>query len=272
MLAGERHDHLLELLGREGEFVAKDVAVRLKISEGTVRRGLRDLAGEGLCRRVYGGALPVSSVVADYRTRQTVAPDGKRGVASGGRPTRTARRRRGPRRRRHGAGRCPRAPEGPGVHRDHPQSDDRRCAARPPEGRTLRDRRPAVQAFALAFSEKVGTASRCRVLSWGGISGLITDARPRIRRPSASWRRGRSPVSGLTARRGDGAGPAVTRPSHVWAPPATPARASRRAVLARPAPPLRFVTSWHSPGVASHRAARNDTFRGPGRAASGSGS
>ncbi|WP_374115332.1 DeoR family transcriptional regulator [Streptomyces sp. G2] len=55
-MAGERHDHLLELLGHEGEFVAKDVAVRLKISEDTVRRGLRDLAGEGLCRRVYGGA------------------------------------------------------------------------------------------------------------------------------------------------------------------------------------------------------------------------
>ncbi len=269
MLAGERRDHLLELLGREGEFVAKDVAVRLKISEDTVRWGLRDLAGEGLCRRVYGGALPVSSAVADYRTRQAVAPDGKRGVTSGGRPTRTAWRRRGPRRRRHGAGRRPRPPEGPGVHRDHPQSDGRRCAARPPEGRTLRDRRPAVQAFALASSEKVGTASRYRVLSWEEISGLVADARPRIRWSSASRRPG-----SRCCRRADRPPRRRGRPHRDAPAPrlGALARAPRRAVPARPASPLRFVASWHSPGVASRQAARNDTFRGPGRAASGSGS
>ncbi|MFJ8863672.1 DeoR/GlpR family DNA-binding transcription regulator [Streptomyces sp. NPDC102451] len=82
MLAAERREHLLNLLARTGKVVAKDVAVELGISEDSVRRDLRDLAAEGLCQRVYGGALPASPAVAGYDTRQTVAPDGKRKVAS----------------------------------------------------------------------------------------------------------------------------------------------------------------------------------------------
>lgn len=82
MLAAERRDHLLDLLAREGKIVAKDVAAELGISEDSVRRDLRDLASEGLCQRVYGGALPVSPAVANYRARQSVAPDGKRKVAA----------------------------------------------------------------------------------------------------------------------------------------------------------------------------------------------
>lgn len=81
MLAAERRDHLLRLLADEGKVVAKDVAARLRISEDSVRRDLRDLAAEGLCQRVYGGALPASPAVADYAARQQVAPDGKRRVA-----------------------------------------------------------------------------------------------------------------------------------------------------------------------------------------------
>ncbi len=82
MLAAERREHLLELLARTGKIVAKDVATDLRISEDTVRRDLRDLAAEGLCQRVYGGALPVSPAVVDYDARQALASDGKRKVAS----------------------------------------------------------------------------------------------------------------------------------------------------------------------------------------------
>jgi DeoR/GlpR family transcriptional regulator of sugar metabolism len=82
MLAAERREHLLDLLTRTGKIVAKDVAADLGISEDSVRRDLRDLAGEGLCQRVYGGALPASPAVVDYDARQAVAPDGKRKVAS----------------------------------------------------------------------------------------------------------------------------------------------------------------------------------------------
>ncbi|MFF8471657.1 DeoR/GlpR family DNA-binding transcription regulator [Streptomyces griseus] len=82
MLAAERRAHLLDLLGRTGKIVAKDVAAELGISEDSVRRDLRDLAAEGLCQRVYGGALPVSPAVVDYDARRAVAPDGKRKVAA----------------------------------------------------------------------------------------------------------------------------------------------------------------------------------------------
>ncbi len=82
MLAAERREHLLDLLAREGKVVAKDVAADLGISEDSVRRDLRDLAAEGLCQRVYGGALPVSPAVVDYDARRTVAQDGKRKVAA----------------------------------------------------------------------------------------------------------------------------------------------------------------------------------------------
>ncbi|MFF7813434.1 DeoR/GlpR family DNA-binding transcription regulator [Streptomyces sp. NPDC007945] len=82
MLAAERREHLLELLARNGKIVAKDVATDLRLSEDTVRRDLRDLAAEGLCQRVYGGALPVSPAVVDYDARQALASDAKRKVAS----------------------------------------------------------------------------------------------------------------------------------------------------------------------------------------------
>ncbi|MFF0392597.1 DeoR/GlpR family DNA-binding transcription regulator [Kitasatospora sp. NPDC004615] len=82
MLAAERRDHLLALLAREGKVVAKDVAADLGISEDSVRRDLRDLAAEGLCQRVYGGALPASPATAGYAERQSVTPDGKRRVAA----------------------------------------------------------------------------------------------------------------------------------------------------------------------------------------------
>ncbi|MFF8809101.1 DeoR/GlpR family DNA-binding transcription regulator [Streptomyces omiyaensis] len=82
MLAAERREYLLGLLARTGKIVAKDVAAGLGLSEDTVRRDLRDLAAEGRCQRVYGGALPVSPAAADYGARQAVAPDGKRAVAA----------------------------------------------------------------------------------------------------------------------------------------------------------------------------------------------
>ncbi|MFD3331008.1 DeoR/GlpR family DNA-binding transcription regulator [Streptomyces sp. NPDC058701] len=82
MLPAERRDYLLGLLARDGKITAKDVAAEVGISEDSVRRDLRDLAAEGLCQRVYGGALPVSPAVVDYVTRQSVAPDGKQRVAA----------------------------------------------------------------------------------------------------------------------------------------------------------------------------------------------
>jgi DeoR/GlpR family transcriptional regulator of sugar metabolism len=233
MLAAERRDHLLGLLAREGKIVAKDVAAELGISEDSVRRDLRDLASEGLCQRVYGGALPVSPAVVGYAARQTVAPDGKRKVAlvaaglvrpggalilDGG-TTALAVARALPQDLP-----CTVITHSPTIAAallDHPQTElfllggrifkhsAVACGAaaveaaqnvsadlcllgvtgvHPEVGLTTGDAEEAAMkralaaraadTYILASSEKLGTASRFRVLPWEEISGLITDADP----------------------------------------------------------------------------------------------
>ncbi|MEU2955791.1 DeoR/GlpR family DNA-binding transcription regulator [Streptomyces xanthochromogenes] len=233
MLAAERRTHLLGLLAREGKIVAKDVAAELRISEDSVRRDLRDLASEGLCQRVYGGALPVSPAVVDYAARQSVAPDGKQKVASmaaalvrpggalilDGGTTALAVARALPRDLictvithsptiaaallghqqaelfllggrvfKHSAVTCGAAAVEAaqnvsadlcllGVTGVHPEAglttgDAEEAAMK----RALAAR--AADTYILASSEKIGTASRFRVLPWEEISGLITDADP----------------------------------------------------------------------------------------------
>ncbi|MFJ9811264.1 DeoR/GlpR family DNA-binding transcription regulator [Streptomyces sp. NPDC101158] len=233
MLAAERRDHLLRLLAEKGKIVAKDVAAELGISEDSVRRDLRDLAAEGLCQRVYGGALPVSPAVVAYDARQTVAPDGKRKVASmaaglvrpggalildGGTtalavaralpkdlactvithsPTIAAALLDHPRAElfllggrvfKHSAVTCGAAAVEAaqnvsadlcllGVTGVHPDAglttgDAEEAAMK----RALSAR--AADTYILASSEKIGTASRYRVLPWAKITGLITDADP----------------------------------------------------------------------------------------------
>lgn len=233
MLAAERRDHLLDLLAREGKIIAKDVAVELSISEDSVRRDLRDLASEGLVQRVYGGALPVSPAVVGYAARQTVAPDGKRKVASlaaglvrpggalilDGGTTALAVAQALPQDLS-----CTVITHSPTIAAallDHPQAElfllggrvfkhsAVTCGAaaveaaqnvsadlcllgvtgvHPEVGLTTADAEEAAMkralsaraadTYILASSEKLGTASRYRVLPWDEINGLITDAAP----------------------------------------------------------------------------------------------
>lgn len=231
MLAAERRDHLLGLLARQGKIVAKDVAAELGISEDSVRRDLRELAAEGLCQRVYGGALPASPAVADYAARQSVTPDGKRRVAAAaaalvrpgsalildGGTTALATARAlppdldctvithsptiavalvehpraevillGGRLFKHSAVACGAAAVEAaqavsadlcllGVTGVHPEAglttgDAEEAAMK----RALAGR--SAETYVLASSEKIGTASRFRVLPWGEVAGIVTDA------------------------------------------------------------------------------------------------
>lgn len=77
MLTQQRKSHILAVLRRDGQVVAKSLSAELSLSEDTIRRDLRDLAGEGLLQRVHGGALPSSPAMADFSGRQQVAPDEK---------------------------------------------------------------------------------------------------------------------------------------------------------------------------------------------------
>ncbi|MFE6172833.1 DeoR/GlpR family DNA-binding transcription regulator [Streptomyces sp. NPDC056464] len=233
MLAAERRDHLLGLLAREGKIVAKEVAAGLGISEDSVRRDLRDLAAEGLCQRVYGGALPASPAIADLAARGTLTPDGKRQVAAvaaalvrpgsalildGGTTALAVAQALAPELA------CTVITHSPVIAAallDHPQAEVFLLGGRlfkhsavtcgaaaveaaqnvsadlcllgvtgvhPQAGLTTGDAEEAAMKRALAAraadtcilasSEKIGTASRFRVLAWEDISALITDADP----------------------------------------------------------------------------------------------
>jgi DeoR/GlpR family transcriptional regulator of sugar metabolism len=80
MLTRQRKAHILDMLRRDGQVVAKPLSQALGLSEDTIRRDLRELAAEGMLQRVHGGALPASPALADFAGRQRVAPDGKAAV------------------------------------------------------------------------------------------------------------------------------------------------------------------------------------------------
>jgi DeoR/GlpR family transcriptional regulator of sugar metabolism len=77
ILAVERQQQILERLDRDGRVLAASLAEAFATSEDTIRRDLRDLARRGLCRRVYGGALPLSPASSSAQIRAGEAIDRK---------------------------------------------------------------------------------------------------------------------------------------------------------------------------------------------------
>jgi DeoR/GlpR family transcriptional regulator of sugar metabolism len=78
VLTRRRKQHILDILRRTDQLVAKELSEELDLSEDTIRRDLRELAAEGLLQRVHGGALPASPAMGDFAFRQNVATDAKR--------------------------------------------------------------------------------------------------------------------------------------------------------------------------------------------------
>ncbi len=77
MLTSQRKQHILDVLKREGQIIAKILSQELGLSEDTIRRDLRELAHEGLLQRVHGGALPVSPAIANFAGREDILQDEK---------------------------------------------------------------------------------------------------------------------------------------------------------------------------------------------------
>lgn len=69
LLASERQAKIAEMLVGEGRVLAGPLAQRFGVSEDTIRRDLREMASEGRCRRVYGGALPAAPDEGTLRQR-----------------------------------------------------------------------------------------------------------------------------------------------------------------------------------------------------------
>lgn len=60
MLALERQNRILELLGSEGSVMVSRLSLEMGVTEETVRRDLEKLEAKELLRRTHGGALPIS--------------------------------------------------------------------------------------------------------------------------------------------------------------------------------------------------------------------
>jgi DeoR/GlpR family transcriptional regulator of sugar metabolism len=76
-----RRDVIASRLANGQSVVANRLAVEFDISEDAIRRDLRALAAEGKCRRVYGGALPLSSPSEPMSSRIELAPRRKKLLA-----------------------------------------------------------------------------------------------------------------------------------------------------------------------------------------------
>jgi DeoR/GlpR family transcriptional regulator of sugar metabolism len=77
LMPAERQKEILERIRRDGRVLAIDLAREFQTSEDTIRRALRDLAAQGLCTRVYGGALAMSSASGSAQQRRKEAVDRK---------------------------------------------------------------------------------------------------------------------------------------------------------------------------------------------------
>lgn len=67
----ERAQQILHELRQQGRVVAAELARRYAVSEDSIRRDLRELAAQGLCQRVYGGAVLPAPKALPLRERMT---------------------------------------------------------------------------------------------------------------------------------------------------------------------------------------------------------
>ncbi len=67
MLKEERHQLILEEVTRHNKVRSAELCRMLKVSEDTVRRDLKELADQGMVRKVHGGAVGNSLIPQDYR-------------------------------------------------------------------------------------------------------------------------------------------------------------------------------------------------------------
>jgi DeoR/GlpR family transcriptional regulator of sugar metabolism len=77
----ERKQRIAERLARGEPVVATALALEFDVSEDSIRRDLRSLAAEGVCRRVYGGALPLSPASGSFEARSRDGTQRKRALA-----------------------------------------------------------------------------------------------------------------------------------------------------------------------------------------------
>jgi len=81
VLTDERRTVILDRLRTHGRVLATDLSTELDVSSDTIRRDLRELDGQGLLRRVHGGALPRHGDASSFAARSRRAPEAKASIA-----------------------------------------------------------------------------------------------------------------------------------------------------------------------------------------------
>lgn len=76
-----RRQRIAERLQQGNPVTSAVLAEEFRVSEDVIRRDLRSLAAEGLCKRVYGGALPLLAGEQPVSKRSTEGADQKRALA-----------------------------------------------------------------------------------------------------------------------------------------------------------------------------------------------
>lgn len=81
MHKNERHQLLIEIINDEKKVLAKELAIRLSVSEDTIRRDLRELDQKKLIRRVHSGAVRVGPPETMFQYRKNSNTTEKRILA-----------------------------------------------------------------------------------------------------------------------------------------------------------------------------------------------
>ena len=76
-----RRRQIADRLVRGEAVIATSLATEFQVSEDAIRRDLRALASDGVCRRVYGGALPTSPASSSIDVRSGEEIERKRALA-----------------------------------------------------------------------------------------------------------------------------------------------------------------------------------------------
>jgi len=70
-LPEQRQAFLQQILVEKGRVIVTDIAPQLGVSEHTIRRDLQQLARQGLCKKVYGGAVSQLKQSTSFEKRMT---------------------------------------------------------------------------------------------------------------------------------------------------------------------------------------------------------
>lgn len=85
-LPEQRRAAILKILEAGEPVFAADLAKQFAVSEHAIRRDLRKLAADGLCEKVYGGAMPLKPVPSGYSERAKLGRGQKEALAKAALP------------------------------------------------------------------------------------------------------------------------------------------------------------------------------------------